>query len=70
MYSRVILLFDLHSNQHHVNPNYITSLEQKGLNTIVHMLDYSFETRESLDMINQNIHHYDMMNRPSVFDKV
>lgn len=62
MYSRFILLFDLKGNQHHINPSYITSLEQKGLKAVVHMPDYSFETNDSVDLINQSIRSFDHLN--------
>jgi hypothetical protein len=65
MYTRFILVFDLQSNQHHINPNYITSLEQKGFGTIVHMPDYSFETKDSVDLINQSIRSFDHLNHIS-----
>ena len=65
MNSRFILILDLKSNQHFINPNYISSLEQKGFKTVVHMLDYSFETSDSVEYINKKIEGFDLLNHTS-----
>lgn len=62
MKKRFLLLFDIQSNPKYVNPNYITSIEQQGVKTFVHLPTHSFETNTKAETIYQEILNFDVAN--------